>query len=79
MPSKPPLTTWRRCRRALTPTSSGKVALENFRRRRRVRRMDPTAQAEAMAVEFATSVPVTDDEWLDAARRIIAAIEADLD
>jgi hypothetical protein len=41
--------------------------------------MDPTAQAEAMAVEFATSVPVTDDEWLDAARRIIAAIEADLD
>jgi hypothetical protein len=39
--------------------------------------MEPIALAEAMAAELATSVPVTEDEWVEAARRIIAAIEAD--
>lgn len=29
---------------------------------------------EAMKAELATSVPVSDDEWLEAARRIIGAL-----
>jgi hypothetical protein len=41
--------------------------------------MDTRALAEPMAEEFVPSVPLNrdDDEWLAAARRIIAAIEAE--
>ena len=39
--------------------------------------MDPRALAEAMAAELATSVPLTDEEWLATARRLTAATYRD--
>lgn len=41
--------------------------------------MDASALAQAMAAEFAATVPVTHEEWIAAAHRIIAAIDAQRD
>jgi hypothetical protein len=37
--------------------------------------MNAERLAEAMAAEFAATVPRTDEQWLAAARKIIAAID----